>query len=99
MDSIRTEVLDFYVSLGTKVIDASHDQDTTDLHKCIAFIRDFTPNLEKPNLILTMLLFIPAETEMKFGGLISTSNLVKAEKITVESDTDLLWTISIKKSL
>lgn len=172
MDSIRTEVLDFYVSLGTKVIDASHDQDTTDLHKCIAFIRDFTPNLEKPNLCILvagalggrfdheagnvnvlytfsnlrivllsddcLICLLPkthrheihiqssvegphcglipigmpsrsttttglqwdlAETEMKFGGLISTSNLVKAEKITVESDTDLLWTISIKKSL
>lgn len=35
---------------------------------------------------------------MRFGGLISTSNLVKEEKITVESDSDLLWTISIKKT-
>lgn len=37
------------------------------------------------------------DTEMRFGGLISTSNIVKGEKITVESDSDLLWTISIKK--
>jgi len=35
---------------------------------------------------------------MRFGGLISTSNLVKEEIITVESDSDLLWTISIKKT-
>lgn len=40
---------------------------------------------------------LKADTEMRFGGLISTSNKVKGEKITVESDSDLLWTISIKK--
>lgn len=34
---------------------------------------------------------------MKFGGLISTSNIVKGDIITVKSDSDLLWTISIKK--
>ncbi|KAH9786372.1 Thiamine pyrophosphokinase 1 [Citrus sinensis] len=50
MDSIRKEVMDFYASLGTKVVDESHDQDTTDLHKCVAYIRDCTPNLEKSNL-------------------------------------------------
>lgn len=37
------------------------------------------------------------DTEMRFGGLISTSNIVKEETITVQSDSDLLWTISIKK--
>ncbi|KAI3975285.1 hypothetical protein MKX01_033525 [Papaver californicum] len=37
------------------------------------------------------------DTEMKFGGLISTSNIVRKEKITVQSDSDLLWTISIQK--
>ncbi|KAK9017940.1 hypothetical protein V6N11_000936 [Hibiscus sabdariffa] len=36
-------------------------------------------------------------TEMNFGGLVSTSNIVKGEKVTVQSDSDLLWTISIKK--
>lgn len=37
------------------------------------------------------------ETEMRFGGLVSTSNIVKGEKITVQSDSDLLWTITIKR--
>lgn len=170
MDSIRTEVLDFYSSLGTKTLDASHDQDTTDLHKCVAYIRDFTPNLNASNLCIlvagalggrfdhevgninvlyhfsdtriillsddclihllpkthhhkihiqssvegphcglvpvgmpsgstttTGLQWDLTETEMKFGGLVSTSNVVKGEKITVRSDSDLLWTISIKK--
>lgn len=39
----------------------------------------------------------PANTEMRFGDLVSTSNLVQGEKITVQSSSDLLWTISIKK--
>ncbi|KAK1560898.1 hypothetical protein Q3G72_032045 [Acer saccharum] len=170
MDSVRAEVLDFYSSLGTKVMDESHDQDTTDLHKCISYIRDFTPHVDKSNLcilvagalggrfdheagninvlykfstIRIILLsddclihllpkthhneiyiessvvgphcgLIPIgmpsgststtglqwdlnDTEMSFGGLLSTSNIVKADKITVRSDSDLLWTISIKK--
>ncbi|XP_042439120.1 thiamine pyrophosphokinase 1-like isoform X2 [Zingiber officinale] len=37
------------------------------------------------------------DTGMSFGGLISTSNIVREDTITVKSDTDLLWTISIKK--
>ncbi|KAA8543110.1 hypothetical protein F0562_021395 [Nyssa sinensis] len=170
MDSIRREVLDFYLNLGTKILDESHDQDTTDLHKCVTYIHDFTAQLEKSNLCIlvagalggrfdheigninilcrfsTMRIIllsddcliqllprthhheiliqssvegphcglIPigmpsrsttttglqwdlADTQMSFGGLISTSNIVKGEKITVQSDSDLLWTISIKK--
>ncbi|RVX20478.1 Thiamine pyrophosphokinase 1 [Vitis vinifera] len=220
MDSVRTEVLEFYSNLdpalrevrdyyasGTKIVDESHDQDTTDLHKCIAFIRDFTPDLDKSNVLIfhslvtfisyaylllehleeglttrthhheihiqssvegphcglvpigtpsgsttttglqwdltasppqsnqekafgvmvrsyyltalkssmlevigdsawcvVMVVFLKAhqfnhlyDTEMKFGGLVSTSNIVKGDKITVQSDSDLLWTISIKK--
>lgn len=41
---------------------------------------------------------VSADTEMRFGGLISTSNIVTGEIVTVESDSDLLWTISIKKA-
>lgn len=172
MDSIRTEVHDFYINLGTKVIDESQDQDTTDLHKCIAFIQDYTSNTDKPNLCILvagalggrfdhemgninvlcrfsdtrivllsedcLIQLLPRShhheihilpsvegphcglipigmpsasttttglqwdlnnTEMKFGGLLSTSNIVREEKITVQSDTDLLWTISIKKEI
>ncbi|KFK42645.1 hypothetical protein AALP_AA1G022000 [Arabis alpina] len=168
MDSIRRDVLEFYASLGTKVIDESHDQDTTDLDKCILYIHGSTLNQESSRILATGALggrfdheagnlnvlyrypdiriillsddclihllpkshrheiqiqaslegphcgLIPIgtpsakttttglkwdldNTEMRFGGLISTSNLVKGEKITVESDSDLLWTISIKK--
>ena len=35
-----------FFSQGTKVIDESHDQDTTDLDKCILFIRDSPLNQE-----------------------------------------------------
>ncbi|KAF2591533.1 hypothetical protein F2Q70_00037916 [Brassica cretica] len=104
MDSIRPDVLHFYLSLGTKVIDESHDQDTTDLDKCILFIRDSPLNQESSKLQILATGALggrfdheAADTEMRFGGLVSTSNLVKGEKIRVESDSDLLWTISIKK--
>lgn len=36
---------------GTEVVDASDDQDTTDLHKCIDYIRDL-PNLKNQNVCL-----------------------------------------------
>ena len=35
---------------GTEIIDKSHDQDTTDLHKCVTYIRDFAPDLDKSNV-------------------------------------------------
>ncbi|XP_062019700.1 thiamine pyrophosphokinase 1 isoform X2 [Rosa rugosa] len=170
LDSITKEVLEFYANMGTKVVDESHDQDTTDLHKCIAYICDWAQKLDKSNLCILvagalggrfdheigninvlyrfstiriillsddcLIHLLPRthrheihiqssvegphcglvpigtpsgsttttglqwdlnETEMKFGGLISTSNLVKEDKITVQSDSDLLWTITIKR--
>ncbi|PIA44432.1 hypothetical protein AQUCO_01700196v1 [Aquilegia coerulea] len=169
MDSIRTEVLAFYKDLGTKTVDESLDQDTTDLHKCIAHIQEITPGVEKPNWCIlvagalggrfdheigninvlcrfsnirivllsedSLIQLLPKShhheihilssvegphcglipigmpsanttttglqwdlnnTEMRFGGLVSTSNIVREGKITVQSDSDLLWTISIK---
>ncbi|XP_043710040.1 thiamine pyrophosphokinase 1 isoform X1 [Telopea speciosissima] len=172
MDSIRSDVMEFYSNMGTKILDESNDQDTTDLHKCVSFVQDSTPELDKSDLCILAtgalggrfdheigninVLFrfsniriilisddclihllprthqheihilssvegphcglIPIgmpsakttttglqwdlnDTEMRFGGLISTSNIVKSEKITVQSDSDLLWTISIKKPM
>ncbi|VVA14163.1 PREDICTED: thiamine pyrophosphokinase [Prunus dulcis] len=52
MDSIRKEVLEFYANMGTKIIDESDDQDTTDLHKCVAYICDWAPDLDKSNLCI-----------------------------------------------
>ncbi|GAB2295448.1 cAMP-dependent protein kinase subunit [Dionaea muscipula] len=171
MDSIRSEVLDFYKDNGCKVIDQSHDQDTTDLHKCVLYINDLARQSEQSDLCIlvtgalggrfdheagninviyrfssiriillsddclihllprshhheihiqpsivgphcglvpigmpsghsttTGLQWNLIDTEMKFGGLVSTSNIVVGETVTVESDSDLLWTISIKQS-
>ncbi|XP_027348890.1 thiamine pyrophosphokinase 2 isoform X1 [Abrus precatorius] len=170
MDSIRTEVLEFYKKLGTQIIDESHDQDTTDLHKCVTYIRDLTPSIDQSALCILVAgalggrfdheigninvlcrfsntriillsddclihllpknhchkILIQSSVEgphcglvpigmpsgsstttglkwdlndmaMRFGGLISTSNIVKGDIVTVQSDSDLLWTISIKK--
>ncbi|KAL3827834.1 hypothetical protein ACJIZ3_016636 [Penstemon smallii] len=170
MDSIREEVLQFYKNAGTEVVDASEDQDTTDLHKCVAYVKDL-PKLKNQNLCILaagalggrfdhevgninvlcrfpsmriillsdncLIQLLPCShrhemrilsdyegphcglvpigepsksttttglqwnltnAEMRFGGLISTSNIVKGEIVTVQSDTDLLWTISIKKA-
>nr|GMD59430.1 thiamine pyrophosphokinase 1 isoform X1 [Ipomoea batatas] len=170
LDSIRSEVQEFYTGLGSKVVDESHDQDTTDMHKCIAYIRDL-PELETPNLCIlvvgalggrfdhemgninalyhfatTRIILLSDDclvqllpkthhhkihihhsvegphcglvpigspsgsttttglkwnldnTEMRFGDLVSTSNIVQESVVTVQSDTDLLWTISLKKA-
>jgi len=169
LDSIRPEVREFYDNLGSTILDESYDQDTTDLHKCIAFIRDCTPDLETSNLILlivgalggrfdhelgninvlytfsnirivllsnhSLVYLLPKshrheilinhsvegphcglapvaapsqstttsglqwdlnETPMSFGSAISTSNILRDEKVTVRSDADLLWTSSIQ---
>ncbi|XP_073040714.1 thiamine pyrophosphokinase 1-like isoform X1 [Primulina eburnea] len=170
MDSIRAEVLEFYKNAGTEIVDASHDQDTTDLHKCVAYIRDLPDRLNQNLCILVagalggrfdhevgninvichfsstrivllsddcLIQLLPhshnheihiqpsvegphcglvpigapskststtglewnlTNTEMRFGGLVSTSNIVKDDIITVRSDSDLLWTISIRKA-
>ncbi|XP_044972942.1 thiamine pyrophosphokinase 3 isoform X2 [Hordeum vulgare subsp. vulgare] len=169
MDSVRPEVKEYYSNLGTKIVDQSHDQDTTDLHKCVAFITDKSPGPDKSNLCILVLgalggrfdhemgninvlhLFpnikivllsddclifllprthshnihiersvegphcglIPIGTpststtttglrwnldnaHMSFGGLISTSNIVDEDQVMVTSDSDLIWTISLR---
>lgn len=170
MDSIRSEVLDFYKVNGAKIIDQSHDQDTTDLHKCVLDIQNFARESElsdlyvlvtgavggrfdheagninvlyrfsnmriillsddclihllprghhhkihiEPSIVGPHCGLIPigapsgrstttglkwnlTDTAMEFGGLVSTSNIVGEDTVTVQSDSDLLWTISIKQ--
>lgn len=36
------------------------------------------------------------DTEMRMGGLLSTSNILEAEEVVVESDSDLIWTVQCK---
>lgn len=35
---------------------------------------------------------------MAFGGLVSTSNIIEADEIHVESDADLVWTTRLRSS-
>lgn len=171
LDSIRPEVRDFYAGLGTTIVDESHDQDSTDLFKCISYVKDKTPSIENCNNVKILVLaafggridhffsnlnalycfpsiriillndesmayllskdfsheihinptiegphcgLVPLggpsagttttglrwnldKTPMKFGGLISTSNIYENEIVTVSPDTDLVWTISIQQ--
>ncbi|KAJ4783345.1 thiamine pyrophosphokinase 1 [Rhynchospora pubera] len=172
LDSIRDDVKDFYLNLGVRVVDESHDQDTTDLHKCVAYVSNSALVEDKSKLCILVVgalggrfdheigninvlhrfsnlrivllsddclihllpkthshvihVQLPVEgphcglipigapsactsttglqwnlsdTAMSFGGLISTSNVVKEDKVTVSSDADLIWTISIKKPI
>jgi thiamine pyrophosphokinase len=50
MDSARPEVLDFYRQQGAEVIDLSEDQDSTDLHKCLAYIEQHFSREQLQNL-------------------------------------------------
>ncbi|CAI9096452.1 OLC1v1032606C2 [Oldenlandia corymbosa var. corymbosa] len=170
MDSVRDDVVHFYKDLGTTIVDASHDQDTTDLHKCVLYIHNNIPDLQNSNLCILvvgalggrfdhelgninvlynfstvrlillnddcLIQLLPcthrheihidshfkgqhcglapvgmpsrnttttglqwnlSNTEMKFGGLVSTSNIVRENVVTVHSDADLIWTMAIKK--
>ncbi|MCO5602814.1 hypothetical protein L7F22_056953 [Adiantum nelumboides] len=103
LDLIRAEVKAFYEGIGTVVIDESHDQDTTDLHKCISYVlNDRSLSAEKPNEFTHKIHINPSiegphcgliplgmpststttaglkwnleETSMEFGGLISVCN-------------------------
>uniref|UniRef100_A0A0D9WFQ7 Thiamine pyrophosphokinase n=1 Tax=Leersia perrieri TaxID=77586 RepID=A0A0D9WFQ7_9ORYZ len=168
LDSIRPEVKEYYSNMGTQIVDESHDQDTTDLHKCITFVTEKLAIPNRSNLCILVLgalggrfdhemgninvlhLFptnriillsddclifllprththnihiesiegphcglIPIgapsttttttglrwnldDTSMSFGGLISTSNIVEEESVTINSDSDLIWTISLR---
>ncbi|KAG2628042.1 thiamine pyrophosphokinase 3-like [Panicum virgatum] len=169
MDSVRPQVKEYYANLGTKIVDESHDQDTTDLHKCISFIAKNSTVADKSNLCILVLgalggrfdhemgninvlhifpniniillsndclifllprthnheihversiegphcglipIGMPStsttttglrwnldNTSMSYGGLISTSNIVEDDKVTVTSESDLIWTISLQ---
>lgn len=41
---------DIHMMQGTKIFDESEDQDTTDLHKCVAYILQSMPNQEESDV-------------------------------------------------
>lgn len=163
MDSVRPEVLEFYKSQGVCIENLSHDQMSTDLHKCLAYILasgqmidtvvavgalggrldHILSNLStlhqfrnvrivlcgdgnltrlvpagksiiRPNRVVEgptcglIPLVGPArastqglkwnlnDTEMRIGELVSTSNVIQDDEISVDSDVDLIWTTEFK---
>lgn len=55
MDSARPDVLEFYRQRGAKIIDLAHDQDSTDLHKCLAYIEKRYSEAELRQLTILVL--------------------------------------------
>nr|GMD60950.1 thiamine pyrophosphokinase 1 isoform X2 [Ipomoea batatas] len=68
MDSIRSEVRDFYTGLGSKVVDESHDQDTTDLHKCVAYIHDLS-HMKTTNLCILVVGALGGRFDHEMGNI------------------------------
>ena len=53
LDSLRPDVRDFYEKEGVAIVDRGHDQETTDLQKCLAFAAaDPRPSPSSPLLAL-----------------------------------------------
>lgn len=68
LDSIRPEVKEFYARLGTKILDNSDDQDTTDLWKCLSYVRDSIPDIEKGNVKLLVLGALGGRLDHEFAN-------------------------------
>jgi thiamine pyrophosphokinase len=66
MDSARPEVLDFYRQHGAEVIDLSEDQDSTDLHKCLAYIeqRFSREQLQRLHILVVGALYLPCSDKL-----------------------------------
>lgn len=171
LDSLRPEVRAFYIARGSVILDKASDQDTTDLHKCIAFLEDKLDSEPRSSLCQSKILIVGglggrvdhefgnynvlhifasiplvllgdfafvqllprgtnriipdlevegptcgliplhgptvvtstglkwdlANTEMRFGGLVSTSNSIVNKEITICTESPLLWTTEISK--
>ncbi|GAQ89409.1 thiamin pyrophosphokinase [Klebsormidium nitens] len=167
LDSLRPDVRDFYTQNSVPIIDLSHDQDTSDLHKCIKYAQGANPSLTQQSKLLVvgavggrldhqlsnihilykfrdlrivllgkgnLALLLPEAFEheiypdrgvegpicalipvgspvsdvhstglrwnlggqsLQFGELISTSNEIKAERISVRAKGPLLWTTEL----
>ena len=50
MYGLRAQDIHIHMVQGTKIFDESEDQDTTDLHKCVAYILQSMPNQEESNV-------------------------------------------------
>ena len=50
MYALLAQDIHIHMVQGTKIFDESEDEDTTDLHKCVAYILQSMPNLEESNV-------------------------------------------------
>ncbi|KAG8067873.1 hypothetical protein GUJ93_ZPchr0005g14372 [Zizania palustris] len=90
MDSVRPEVMEYYSNLGTKIVDESHDQDTTDLHKCVAFVIDNSPIPDKSNLCILALGALGGRFDHEMGN-INVLHLFPNSRIILLSDDCLIF--------
>jgi len=72
INHVKGLMLVFFLQ-GTKIIDESHDQDTTDLHKCVTYIRDLAPKIDGSEVswilgcIIYFLIFVWREVPAALG--------------------------------
>ncbi|EFJ30665.1 hypothetical protein SELMODRAFT_89499 [Selaginella moellendorffii] len=52
LDSIEPSIREIYASKGSEILDMSSDQDSTDLHKCVSFLRDSSRGDEVERIVV-----------------------------------------------
>lgn len=94
LDSIRPEVKEFYQELGTRVVDESHDQDTTDMHKCVLYIlSDQMLNADKPDLKILVVGALGGRLDHEFGNL-NVLQTFSTTKIILLNDENMTYLLS-----
>ena len=74
MDSIRPEVRSFYLERGVKVVDESHDQDSTDLEKCLRHIEDRPTTNEAAQPTILAIGALPLPSSATYCALLMPDN-------------------------
>ncbi|PWZ19591.1 Thiamine pyrophosphokinase 3 [Zea mays] len=87
------EVRASYKPDGTRIVDESHDQDTTDLHKCIAFIAENYSATNKSNLSILVLGALGGRFDHEMGN-INVLHLFPSINIVLLSDDCLIFLLS-----
>lgn len=90
LDSIRPEVKEFYSQLGTEILDNSEDQDTTDLHKCVAYAIDSMQAVKKGHVKLLILGALGGRLDHEFAN-INTLYLFRGVRIILLSDESMAF--------
>jgi thiamine pyrophosphokinase len=65
----KPDVIKGDMDSGTKIVDESHDQDTTDLHKCISFIAKNSTVADKSNLCILVLGALGGRFDHEMGNI------------------------------